>query len=175
MLFRRYLIHDNPTAMKATFDHTISILVQAYLNDTLAHKLCTACAVGNLIGDAMGTKQVVSDYTSCTEFDCWKYENGEYAHWYRVLCDEPVLDEAYEIGLRQIKSTGYSVEEIKMIENAFEEAPGDPGAGRGMFRGRCTDPNWMFNGLMAVVEVLAEIHGVDLTQKESAKMLFVKG
>jgi hypothetical protein len=32
----------------------------------------------------------------------------------------------------------------------------------------------MFNGLMAVVDVLADIHSVDLEKKEAAKALFVK-
>jgi hypothetical protein len=32
----------------------------------------------------------------------------------------------------------------------------------------------MLNGLMKVVDVLADIHGVDLSVKESAKLQFVK-
>jgi hypothetical protein len=60
--------------------------------------------------------------------------------------------------------TGYSVHEIHQIEYAFENAP---------YQGDDTE-EWMFNGLMAVVDVLAEIHGIDLTAKEEAKKLFVR-
>lgn len=57
-------------------------------------------------------------------------------------------------GARQMASTGYSIEQLDGIERAFE----------------CSsqEGDWMFNGLMAVVDVLAEIHGIDLTTKESA-------
>ncbi len=34
--------------------------------------------------------------------------------------------------------------------------------------------DWMFNGLMAVVDVLADIHGINLEAKEEAKKLFIK-
>lgn len=62
-----------------------------------------------------------------------------------------------------IDQTGYSEVELAKIEFAFESA--DEGS---------TEDENMFNGLMAVVDVLAEIHGVDLTSKEQAKKLFVK-
>ena len=38
--------------MKATFENSVSVLVRAYMNDTLIHGNCFACAVGNLIVDA---------------------------------------------------------------------------------------------------------------------------
>jgi hypothetical protein len=39
--------------MKPTFSNTIDILVKAYLNDTLQHESCSACAVGNLVSHSM--------------------------------------------------------------------------------------------------------------------------
>ena len=36
------------------FHETVGILVKAYLNDTLEHTNCHACAVGNMIASKMG-------------------------------------------------------------------------------------------------------------------------
>ena len=154
--------------MITTFDHTVNILVQAYLNDTLVHKFCTACAVGNLVGAAMSTSPARSPDL---KFDCWKYENGEIASWYNFVVAGCYSDDAF----RQIASTGYSLQNLKDIEYAFESAPGDPCAcGGGLTIERITDPTWMFNGLMAVVDVLAQIHKIDLSTKDKAKALFIK-
>jgi hypothetical protein len=38
------------------FNHTVNVLVKAYLNDTLRHNNCYACAVGNMIASANGFK-----------------------------------------------------------------------------------------------------------------------
>lgn len=151
------------------FNQTVGILVRAYLNDELEHKVCSACAVGNIIAFHMGTKPgklsvpvecvVAGDKYVILRYDNNHFENGEYAmSWYTKMegCASPD-------GARQIKSTGYSVGEIYAIEKSFESAP----------MGKSTD-EWMFNGLMAVVDVLAKIHGINLEQSESAKLLFVK-
>ena len=60
-----------------------------------------------------------------------------------------------------IDSSGYTIDQLAKIENAFESAP----------QGN-TEEEYMFNGLMAVVEVLAKIHGIDLETKEKAKLQF---
>jgi hypothetical protein len=151
--------------MKPKFEHTVNVLVQAYLNDELAHKICSACAVGNIVAAAIGTKPKKVD--SLTVFDNSQFDNGEYTEWY------PIINGSTIRPMTQITATGYSIEELKLIEYAFESAPGKP-EGDGIFEGLTTDPVWMFNGLMAVVDVIAEIHGVDLKAKESAKELFVK-
>lgn len=162
--------------MKATFDHTVSVLVKAYFKGTLAHKLCTACAVGNIVADLKQTTPAHTTGDKNTEFECWEYANGDRACWYDVVCEFSTPGSSnYMEGLKQIESTGYTIQEIRSIEYAFEHAPGDPGdSGTGIFRGRCVDPEWMFNGLMAVVSVLAEIHNVDLQATEKARKLFIK-
>lgn len=136
--------------MKPTFEKTVDVLVKAYLNDTLKHGWCNACAVGNLIADAMG-----------------KHPKHIEGAWYRKLIDG--LDyriEGYhdpEEADRQIAILGYTHDEIIKIEHAFEgvdyKLPRD---------------ERMFLGLMAVVDVLADIHGIDLEKKDAAKLLFVK-
>ena len=60
---------------------------------------------------------------------------------------------------RAIAESGYSVDELARIEFAFESVP--------------LGEDRMFKGLMAVVDVLSDIHGVDLSVKEESKMLFV--
>lgn len=129
------------------FQDTVSILVKAYMNDTLYHQYCTACAVGNIVkaktSDAYGMWGDVFHTTKGVQF-----------YW-----PENYLGDARQ----EIDSTGYSVKELMRVEYAFETAR----------RGK-NSQEWMFNGLMAVVDTLAEIHGIDLTVKESAKLLFVK-
>lgn len=156
---------------KEKFHHTVNILVQAYLNDELAHKTCSACAVGNIVAASIGTRPKRNDSLASIEFDNNMFEDGSPAcrGWYWALDGELTYD-----GEHQIKATGYTVDELRKIEYAFENAPGDPGKDGQLYRGRCTDPTWMFNGLMAVVDVLAEIHKIDLKTATEAKGLFVK-
>lgn len=134
------------------FNHSVSVLVQAYLNDTLEHGDCTACVVGNLI-KASGYK-LEKDYRD-TETYWLRYIEYKHRGWFGQY--------DFRIALEQIASTGYTSAELDVIERAFEKAP----------IGNSED-DWMFNGLMAVVDVLAEIHGIDLKQKEEAKALFVR-
>lgn len=131
---------------RPSFDHTVSILVKAYLNDTLQHGNDCACAVGNLICDANGLDPKIN----------W---NPKWHKAFRCGAGLRYLEE----GKKEVRSTGYSVTEIIQIEKAFEGAGDD-----------CGDDERMFNGLMAVCDTLADIHGVDLTLKEEAKKLFVK-
>jgi hypothetical protein len=160
--------------MKPTFDQTVNVLVKAYLNDELAHKVCSACAVGNLVAHALGTKPKRNPINSPIEFDNTQFEDGTPTHWYYLVQHEGgVINDM--VSRNQCVATGYTVHQLRKIESAFENAEGDPGnIHSGMFPGRCIDPVWMFNGLMAVVDVLAEIHEVDLSVKEKAKTLFIK-
>ena len=70
---------------------------------------------------------------------------------------------------RHIDASGYSWRELAKIEAAFESmAEYDDGD---------NDINIdqsMFNGLMAVVDVLAEIHEISLETTNETKKLFVK-
>lgn len=157
--------------MRATFDNTVSILVKAYFNDELAHKLCCACAVGNIVANALGTKPKRLDNPEGVEFDNMLFEDGQRAtDWYDYIKNERFSAAAE----RQVRLTGYTASELNRIEGAFEQAPGEPNLKKGLYRGKCVDPDWMFNGLMAVVETLADIHGVDLETSQNAKKLFIK-
>lgn len=139
--------------MKATFEKTLQILVSAYLNDTLKHKECTACAVGNIIRS--------------NNADVFTGIGVDDTMWLRLIGSKHRGEKGIFIDLdiaqRQVEASGYTLHELHRIEYAFEEC--DMGE---------TKDDWMMNGLMAVVDVLADIHGIDLEVKESAKLLFVK-
>lgn len=141
--------------MKATFDNTIKILVNAYLNDTLKHQDCTACAVGNIIkhNNAAVFTGIGAQDTMWLRLIGIRFRSDNERYMYVDI----------ETAERQVEASGYSLKELHRIEKAFENC--DPGE---------TTDDWMLNGLMDVVDVLADIHGVDLEVKESAKLLFVK-
>lgn len=148
------------------FNRTMDILVQAYFNDTLRHSLCSACAVGNILGGhnewarlfvTLNSTGKLHPYFQMTtgpeqiivlrgiEPTLVKYANAfadERADWLKGQC--------------LITASGYTVQELARVEYAFEVAE----------KGESADA-WMFNGLMAVLDVLADIHGVDLSAKSS--------
>lgn len=156
--------------MRPTFNQTVDVLVKAYLNNTLMHGNCAACAVGNIIASSIGAEVKADEYA-------WFRKGVEISPiWDEVFCsNSPGSQEIYPSEYkgwvkRQIDASGYSWQDLAAIEKAFE------------LNHPCTLEEWtediedkaMFNGLMAVVDVLADIHGVDLTVKESAKLLFIK-
>jgi nuclear transport factor 2 (NTF2) superfamily protein len=148
------------------FDYTVNVLVKAYLEDTLAHQFCAACAVGNIISEARSYK--------ISKVGCGFEWVGQRTQWENVFMTSNGIQEfnieGYQGEARtQIDSTGYAPEELARIEFAFEMADNSDG-----YYDDYTNETWMFNGLMAVVDVLADIHGIDLKAKEEAKLLFVK-
>lgn len=140
----------------ATFSNTMDILVKAYLNDTLQHSNCYACAVGNLVASANG---ITFGRSSLIDNLVWNCNMPDWFINVRTLSDpylkEFITEREIFNGKNQIESIGYTLEEVDKIEHAFESAP----------RGN-SDDDWMFNGLLAVLEVVAQIHGVDLSQKK---------
>lgn len=127
------------------FHETIDILVKAYLNETLIHSDCSACAVGNLVAyKHYGYYGIIKDN------DLWMN------NWSVILCGHES-----ERGLAEINSTGYTVNQIILIEKAFESVVWGSGDRDG------------YKGLMAVVEVLCKIHECEEV-KEYTKALFVK-
>lgn len=134
------------------YNKTVDILYQAYFNDTLEHSNCYACAVGNLIAANLGRKLCVDptvkeqkffweDYAPYSRYD------GKQAGWFPL--DNPIPEPDFDI---EVGSTGYSVKELIKIERAFENA--------NEVDGSTGDDVFMFNGLVAVLDVLREIHQV---------------
>lgn len=154
---------ENPIKMKkASFEKTVDILVRAYFEGTLEHGWCSACAVGNIVAESLGTKPQSRDNY---------FSNGAFASWsfvfYTGCQKQNFYPEAYHGNAKnQIDSTGYSLEELMKIEAAFESVTKEYPINK--------NDSIMFSGLMAVVDVLADIHQIDLKAKEEAKLLFVK-
>jgi hypothetical protein len=150
------------------FAKSVSILVQAYQNDTLIAGDCAACAVGNLImGNNCDLKLVVKEKVN----NWWTIYNwavnGEQLHksvkhqWMWKISGIPQLFPEYDevVAQQQIDSTGYTLAELQRIEHAFEHC-------------RPSTEDAMFERLEAVYNVLCSIHGgVDMTK---ASEVFVK-
>ena len=149
--------------MKATFENSVDVLVKAYMNDTLVHGNCYACAVGNLVAASCGFKYINKNNSLVNvQWEGVRYPGRGSDGWGSVFTTSGMkqrLNPEYYTGSpkKQIDSTGYSLCELMKIEFAFETA-----------RSRSTIDDSMFNGLLAVVDVLAEIHGVDLSVKQAA-------
>ncbi len=143
---------------EALYRKTVDILVDAYFKDTLEHGNCYACAVGNMIAGNCGFEFLNSDTVGWQAFPNIYTGRGK-MFWNNSnkIKDNPVmyLTENREEKLTRaaeilIKKTGYSFDELFRIENAFEKQDK-------MDSFDCKD-EYMFNGLMAVINVLDEIH-----------------
>lgn len=150
--------------MKATFENSVDVLVKAYLNGTLASGHCEACACGNLVAAANGYKIIMAGDDAI-----WDSPQGVInGAWVNVCYTDFRQPQKIELhryrdqARFEIDSTGYSVKHFAMIEEAFER-------GHNKMNWKFWQkPDRMFNGLLAVVDALADIHGVDLTVKQSA-------
>lgn len=144
------------------FNHTVNVLLKAYLNDTLQHGNCFACAVGNLIKDA---RKYTYGKSKAGRLIWMEVQTARWRHVFMTnFVSVQERDPSKYIGeaKAEIDSTGYTWQQLARIEYAFETAD----------EGKSND-DWMFNGLMAVVDVLAKIHEIDLETVKETKELFV--
>lgn len=140
---------------EALYHKTVDILVEAYFQNSLEHNNCAACAVGNIIAANMGY-----EYHHNGNQLYWFGKSVSEAHaWYEILFSSKLNTE----GLKQIASTGYSMKEIIAIEEAFEN----------QYSSSDDADKRMFNGLMAVIDVLDVIHEVDNETTISSKNKFI--
>jgi len=140
------------------YNKTVDILKDAYFNDTLEHGNDCACAVGNLIAAAKGVNIIPDNEGRLSRFT---WEQG-YPKWFYSVIDKgcPPTDGA----LSEINKTGYTIDDIILIERAFESTKNDN-----------TEDLAMFNGLMAVIDVLDIIHeNNDTEQTQVTKKRFNK-
>lgn len=137
---------------EALYHKTVDILYQAYFNDTLEHGQCTSFAIGNIVAANCGF-----NFEHTVHGLLWFSASGrhEIAFWdyvFSTVNNHQAIypDKAEEIHIKkQIDSTGYPWQELAQIEFAFETAP----AG-------LSKADRMFNGLVAVLEVLKQLHEV---------------
>jgi hypothetical protein len=158
------------------FFDTVGILVEAYLNGVLMHGDCAACAVGNIISAKLGCKITSFDNEFGEPFYAWKRGGHRLTPlWGMVFvtgATGPVLNPKAYMGncKLQIDASGYSWQDLARIESAFERAANYNNEGE-LLNDR---EDAVFNGLLAVVDVLSEIHHLDLSTREEAKLMFVK-
>lgn len=132
---------------EALYKRTTDILFDAYFKDMLVHDDCAACAVGNLVAANMR-------YVAC-DTATWKDRSGhkltpKWVDLFATIGGRQEIRE-WNLGeaLHEIKSTGYGWRQLARIEYAFESA--NKGTSK---------EDYMFNGLVAVLEVLKQIHQV---------------
>jgi len=126
------------------YKKTVDILFDAYFNDTLQRGNCCACAVGNLVAANMGIKFKPGMVVRSA------WEKDAFPEWQWVIWG--YIGGDLETGAAQVQATGYSVYELKKIEMAFESVVSEENA--------LPPEDNMFNGLVAVLEVLKQIHQV---------------
>lgn len=147
--------------MTTRFNNAVNALVHAFFHDTLAKGTCAACAVGNIVaynwGEKVkpGYKHIFKGYVS----------NGD---WTRAFVTQRYsTPTVYEDSFNDpyvkacIDPTGYTILEMAKIEAAFER-------NTKLFYDD-DYPNHtkseimqdQYNGLMAVVEVLCELEGIE--------------
>lgn len=143
--------------MTQRFEKAYNALYNAFMNDTLAKGSCKACAVGNIVADAMGGKVVIDN-----EFRI--YCDVDNIFWNDVFCTadgkQKFSSQSYKYTKKRIKTlTGYSWREMAKIEYAFEINS----------KIHWVDYNQhtpeqimedQFKGLMAVMDVMIELDNV---------------
>lgn len=135
------------------FYRTISILVKAYFDGYLEASDCAACACGNLVAANCGYKIIgVNKYRG---------SDGELIspEWTKIrkYCFDPtpMPDMYVDEAKKQVDSTGYSIQQLIDIEQAFMNAHGNN-----------------FEKLISVVDYLMIIHEANETEVSEAKQLF---
>ena len=154
-----YICSNKTHTMTKRFEKAYNALLKAFMDDTLAKGTCTACAVGNIVADAMGTKVV---RVSPSYFVCNRNNN----FWSDLFVTDAFFNKqkiynekssrAKYIKARLKKLTGYSWKELAKIEHVFET---NTKVSKGFYP-LIDEKEIMedqFNGLMAVLDVMIEL------------------
>ena len=158
--------------MTPRFEKAYNSLYNAFMNDTLAKGTCTACAVGNIVADALGGKvsRMRNDFVCDVPNTWWN------TFFITVDNEQTIFDDYNDIpAYGRLKDlTGYSVEELAKIEFAFETNTKI----RFVNYFNSTEEQIMedqFNGLMAVMDVMIELDDVKEGEKykETFKNKFI--
>ncbi len=143
------------------FNNAISALVKGFFNETLAKGDCSACAVGNIVGESIGYTPTLKDPSFCEDRIF-----SPNSHWADVFVSveghgQMIREYNYEGQAKEnIDSTGYSWKELAKVEEIFELASKIHYENYRRFTKEEILQD-QYNGLMAVVDVLCEIEGID--------------
>ena len=146
----------NNKTMKNRFETAINKLVKAFFDGTLAKGDCTKCAVGNICDNKGDWSKVFMTTGYGSDVNPELYINNvlikSVLGIYLVLNPKDTIDK-----------TGYSWEELALVESAFESNTKI----HATKYYKHTEKELMqdqYNGLMAVVDVLCEIEGIEATE-----------
>lgn len=156
------------------FTRAIKALVDAFFGGYLAKFECHACAVGNICASALGVKkeQILNAMYKPSVDN--RYELQYWAQWGHVFTTTQGIQKLVRSkytgeAKKAIDSTGYSLIELAKVERAFEN---NTEINHESYD--CYDESQImqdqYNGLMAVVDVLCEIEGIN--QVNEVKELF---
>jgi hypothetical protein len=129
------------------YQKTVDILVQAYFDGTLIKGNCTACAIGNIVAFNLGIsipKDQILNHLSIKQVTelTGQVSMGNYS---------------FSTNQAIINATGYSFEQLSLIEEAFESNSKIHWLNYHQYTEKKILQD-QFKGLMAVVDVLDEIH-----------------
>lgn len=155
--------------MTQRFEKAYNALYNAFMNDTLAKGTCIACAVGNIVADAMGAKVYSQQDDSSIKFRC---SNDNY--WWNNLffttqCGQRITkisqnSEVKKLRKKILNLTGYTWRELAKVEKAFEENTEIPFDKYNHHTSKKVMED-QFKGLMAVMDVLIELDEVKEGEK----------
>lgn len=151
------------------FNRAIKALVDAYFNNELMKGSCSHCAVGNIV--AACNPDLIKEHS---QHPNWVRSLWSYVFMTDTSGDQRVEQRNYRDYAREtIDNTGYSWRELAKVEKAFEK---NTVYGHPEYNNL---PNSLisfdqYNGLMAVVDVLCEIEGMDQQTLKETKNLFEK-
>ena len=152
--------------MTQRFEKAYNALYNAFMNDTLASGTCSACAVGNIVADAMGGKV---EKLNTIEFIC-DIDNEWWNNLFITSSNGQEIsklkdDSCVKYFRKKIFDlTGYRWNELAKVEYAFEK---NTRMKIGEYDEH-TEQEVMedqFNGLMAVMDVLIKLDEVIEGQK----------
>jgi len=170
------ILNNNKQMKKITkenrFNEAIKALVKGYFDGTLIKTDCRACAVGNIVANALGVNIVDGDFIGASgeTLKSWEKKAVDITpkfSWPAITpeCSWPaavwpvrglVLRDPEKEGIEQVELTGYDEFQMADVERAFMLQED------------------MYEGLMAVVDVLCEIEGKSQEEVKEYKEMFVK-
>lgn len=155
--------------MTQRFEKAYNALYKAFMNDTLAKGSCAACAVGNIVADAMGGKvykrssgfELSSRFEyKCDVFNSWWSDMFITTHCGQTIYTTKQNSKVSDYRKRIKELTGYTWREMAEVERVFEQ-------NTKIVHSRYCDYSEkeimedQFNGLMAVMDVLIELDNIE--------------
>jgi hypothetical protein len=143
------------------FNRAVQALVSSYFNSTLVKGNCSACAVGNIVAAGIEGKVYSKEIGNYITYRCDKPNYGWRNVFLTVGDEQGIWPHNYEgIPKEIIDATGYSWEQLAMVEKTFEVNTKIFFDDYKRYTPEQIDAD-QYEGLMAVVDVLCQIEGID--------------